>query len=278
MAITKISRTIGPAIRELRVVTFTADEPIAVARLPDATVSLLFRARPDGGGDVAVLGPLTRATYKRAGGLAFTVRVILAPHAARAVVGVPLDQLTDRVIALDVLWGSAGRRLRDRLAGASPPLAARELVDAVLGHGPQRVRATDVLVDRARSLLDAGQPVAQIARTLDVNERTLRRAFTDRIGLSPKRYARIARLQHVLAHAHRGVEWARLAARLGYFDQAHMVNDFRDLVEITPDAFDPARPWPTASSSSTASIGECGGPRPGPRHRGSGVRRSTTGG
>jgi len=268
MAITNVSRITGPALRELRVVTFTADERIAVARLPDATVSLLFRARPDGDGDLTVLGPLTRATFKRAGGLAYTVRAILAPHVARAVVGVPLDELTDRVVAVDALWGSAGEILRDRLAGASAELAARELAAAIIARGPKRTRATDILVSRARTLLDAGQPVARIARTLDVNERTLRRAFTDRVGLSPKRYARIARLQQVLAHARRGVNWARLAARLGYFDQAHLVNDFRDLVTITPDAFDHARPWPTAAGSSAAAIDECGGPRPGVRGAG----------
>jgi len=247
MAITHVSTAAGPAFRELRVVAFERDEPIAVARLPDATVSVMFRARRDGRGDLCVLGPLTRARYKQAGGVAFTVRAVLSPDVARAVVGVPLGELTDRVVSLEALWGRAATALRDRIAEASSELAARELVAAVIARAPRRPRATDALVARARTLLDGGQPVARIAHVLDVNERTLRRAFVDRTGLSPKRYARIARLQRVLALARGGhVDWARLARELGYFDQAHLVNDFRDLVAATPDAFGRARLAPRA--------------------------------
>jgi len=255
MAITHVSRIAGPALRELRVVTFAAAEPITVARLPDATVSLLFRARPGGGGDLSVLGPLTRARYKQASGVAFTVRAVLSPAVARAVVGVPLGELTDRIVSLDAVWGRAATALRDRLANIPCELVARELAAAVIARVPRRPRATDTLVARARTLLDGGESVARIARGLGVNERTLRRAFVDRTGLSPKRYARIARLQRVLARTRGGgVAWARLARELGYFDQAHLVNDFRELVAATPEAFRHARPWPSAP---TDVVGRC---------------------
>lgn len=233
------------ALREVRTIAFADGEVIAVTRLPDPSVSLMFRALRGGGGDLSVLGPLNRARFKRAGGVAFTVRAVLAPHAARAVVGVPLHELADRVIAVDALWGRSGAALRDRLVGGTPEAVTRALRETVLARAPAAPRATDAMVARAAALLEAGQPVAAIAHTLDVNERTLRRAFVDRMGLAPKRYARIARFQRVLART-RGraaVDWPRVARELGYFDQAHLVNDFRELVATTPDAFTRARPW-----------------------------------
>lgn len=235
MAITQLAT--GPALRELRVVTFADGALPNVARVPDATVSLIFRARRGGGVDLSVLGPITRARCKRVIALDHSVRAILAPQAARAVLGVPLGELTDRVVALDNVWSRGAGALLDRMASASIDEGARALAAAIAA----RVRpttATDLLVARARALLDAGHAVAHVADELDVTERYLRRAFVDRTGLSPKRYARIARLQHILARLRgRRPDWARLAAELGYFDQAHLVNDFRDLTGSTPDAF-----------------------------------------
>jgi hypothetical protein len=126
------------AIRELRVVRFGDGERRQVARIPDGSVSLLFRAREAGGGDLTVLGPLTQARYKISGALRFTARAVLSPVAARAVLGLPLDALTDRVVPLDELWGRPGRDLRDRMAELAPEAAATALAIAVREHAVQR--------------------------------------------------------------------------------------------------------------------------------------------
>jgi methylphosphotriester-DNA--protein-cysteine methyltransferase len=69
-----------------------------------------------------------------------------------------------------------------------------------------------------------------------VSERHLRNVFREEIGISPKRYARIARIRRVAAKA--GTEsWARLAADHGFYDQAHLVAEFRELLGVTPRAF-----------------------------------------
>ena len=62
-------------------------------------------------------------------------------------------------------------------------------------------------------------------------------------GHSPKRLARIGRMQALLA-ASRGESWARTAAEFGYHDESHMINDVRRLADATPQALlaDRARP------------------------------------
>ena len=83
--------------------------------------------------------------------------------------------------------------------------------------------------------------MAAVADRLGLTERTLRRRFTERVGLSPKRFARVRRLRRLLASipADGVVNWAQTAVVCGYFDQSHMINDFQELTGITPSAYRP---------------------------------------
>lgn len=78
--------------------------------------------------------------------------------------------------------------------------------------------------------------VATAARRLHVSERHLRNLFVDGVGLSPKHFARIDRVRTVLAHA-RARPWADLAADVGYYDQSHLIGEFRRLMGVPPAAF-----------------------------------------
>lgn len=79
--------------------------------------------------------------------------------------------------------------------------------------------------------------VGGLARRLAVSERQLRLLFADGVGVSPKHFARIARVRHVLAHRSPAVPWAQLAAATGYYDQSHLSADFRALMGVPPTSF-----------------------------------------
>jgi AraC-like DNA-binding protein len=149
------------------------------------------------------------------------------------------------VIALDAGDSATGIRLRP---GAFPALfgyTARELIDL-------RVPLGEVLGTRgSRSLLQAAQdaqppdPLAEAAlATGSVRElatesgysvRNLRRRLVAATGHGPKRLARIGRM-HALLRAGRGESWARTAVEHGFYDEAHMANDIRELAGATPHA------------------------------------------
>ena len=57
--------------------------------------------------------------------------------------------------------------------------------------------------------------------------------FRRHVGVSPKQLARVARLQRTLLALH-DVPLAQLASAAGYYDQAHMTNDFSELAGVTP--------------------------------------------
>ena len=80
--------------------------------------------------------------------------------------------------------------------------------------------------------------VADLANAAGVSRQHLTRVFREVIGVSPKRYCRLARFQAGLVHAGAGAggKWAQVAADLGYADQSHMIAEFKELSGLTPEA------------------------------------------
>ncbi|MEO9467395.1 helix-turn-helix transcriptional regulator [Parasphingorhabdus sp.] len=76
----------------------------------------------------------------------------------------------------------------------------------------------------------------QLADFLDISERHLRRRFADLLGCSPKSYARQLRLSSTVIAAENcdQPQWAQLACAAGFTDQAHMINEYKSLLGLTP--------------------------------------------
>jgi AraC-like DNA-binding protein len=72
---------------------------------------------------------------------------------------------------------------------------------------------------------------------LDISERHLSRGFHATFGISPKQYARLARIEKVIAARKSGLGWANVAYACGFTDQAHLIHDFGTIVGGTPAEF-----------------------------------------
>jgi AraC-like DNA-binding protein len=153
----------------------------------------------------------------------------------------PLDETRDELVDLRDLWGRKGADLRDRVLGARTTDEMFGIVErALLDHlGPARER--DSAVTFAVRALELGAPVSQVTAHLDVLPKRFVRRFRDHVGLTPKLFARVRRLQRLLGAvaSTEGVEWAEAAAEHGYYDQSHLVHDFRELTGLTPTEYRP---------------------------------------
>ncbi|ACY16813.1 helix-turn-helix transcriptional regulator [Haliangium ochraceum] len=95
------------------------------------------------------------------------------------------------------------------------------------------------VVHAARALLAPAPPrIAALERELGWSRQHLARLFQGHVGLRPKQFARVARMQRavVLLQRRDGPALAEIALRLGYADQAHMHRDLRQLVGLSPAA------------------------------------------
>lgn len=217
-------------------------------RLPDGRTDLVFRVLEERRrGDLAVAGPRTRALFKSTSGVARAVILQLKPGWAAQLFGVAASALADRTVLLEELWGPAAAELCAELLAAPSPAAAVERIARALArrldeHGARGEPAAARLARRAVRLLEAEEPrVERVAATLGVTARHLRRAFTESVGIAPKDYARSVRLQRAVRLAATAApsahDWARIASAAGYYDQSHLIAEFRDLVGLTPGAF-----------------------------------------
>jgi AraC-like DNA-binding protein len=110
----------------------------------------------------------------------------------------------------------------------------RTSVEKIL-PGPE----TGLWVVAAAGALSRGVRVSEVSDRLGLLPRTLRRRFTAQVGLTPKRFARVQRLQRLVRglDGQARVDWATTAARHGYCDQAHLADEFRELVGVTPAGY-----------------------------------------
>jgi AraC-like DNA-binding protein len=228
---------------DVRVAAPAAGGALRVEWLPDGRTRLVFRVLEEGRrGDLSVAGPRTRALFKNAPGVVRSVVLPFKPGWSAPLLGVAASALTDQIVSLQDLWGLAGAELRhDLLAAPGLPDVLDRLAHAFAARTRQTFESTSArLARRAVRLLEGGEVrVESVAERLGVTARHLRRAFTESVGIGPKEFARTVRLQRAVrtAEATTSNDWVQIAADAGYYDQSHLIADFRELVGLTPGAF-----------------------------------------
>lgn len=174
------------------------------------------------------------------------------PGAAAGFLGVPPGVLMDSHVALEDLWRHSALELRERLCTAQRPRELFRILEhalkqrLLLGHGGPR----DAVAFAARALELPRSDVGQVTKTLGLSRRRLIQIFTEDVGMTPKRYARVRRFQRSLAVAETRptLRWASVALECGYFDQAHLCREWAELTGLAPSQFIAARQHPVKSN------------------------------
>ena len=166
--------------------------------------------------------------------------VRLKPAGAHALLARPLSDISGWTLDLGDLFGGAAAELADRCADARSVeerfLRAAAWIEARAARGPAAAAVDWMVAHIERS--GGTVPIAALRERTGLSKTRLAEGFRDRIGLSPKVYARIFRFQRLLALLHAGPpSLAEAALETGYYDQPHMTADFRELTGLTPRAF-----------------------------------------
>ncbi len=162
-----------------------------------------------------------------------------------------IDYSAFEVSARDALHVPSLRDALSHAIGQSAPFdACVEILNTRLQSPVTMSMTLDPRVTKAvRLIREFGGVVAQdaMAREIGTTPRTLQRLFASHVGISPKLLARITRFQRVFrAWQQAPHSLARVAMDCGYFDQSHLVRDFRDFAGEAPAAFLAAQPEFTA--------------------------------
>ena len=133
------------------------------------------------------------------------------------------------------------QRLRDLHAHTADP---NELLRCVERFLESRLCAASRVqpIHQAAFELHRSHGVTELCRLVRESGHSVRqfnRAFLQQIGMTPKRYARVARFGYAmrLKLERPLLTWTDVSQQAGYYDQNHMVKDFRSLVGEVPSAY-----------------------------------------
>jgi AraC-like DNA-binding protein len=226
--------------------------------LPDACADIVLD-----GGRLLVAGPATEVVDVPDTPGQHRVGVRFRVGSAGAALGLPASELLNQGVLLEELWGRAGRRLEQRVAGAATP---EEAVVALARGVAERLPAPgdgDPLVRQAAlALVRGGFSLRDTGRLVGLGERQLRRRFERAVGYGPATLVRIQRFQRFLALAERDPAGglARLAFESGYADQAHLTRECQRLAGRSPGTL--LRDGSTAAGEKSVSFDPIGAAAP----------------
>jgi AraC-like DNA-binding protein len=166
----------------------------------------------------------------------FTIQ--FQPSGFHRLFGVPMPELTDRALEARSVLGPSFCELERRLADAPSfnervQLAANFLLDQGVGRCKP-----DIVARLANDVLESwgALPLREAVERSGLSLRQLERRFRETVGIAPRRYARIVRF-HAASEAKARLNeraWTDIAHDLGYYDQMHMVHDFRIFAGESP--------------------------------------------
>ncbi|WP_223785938.1 AraC family transcriptional regulator [Myxococcus sp. AS-1-15] len=220
------------------------DHDVRGLLIPRPEVHLVVRFGPAArrGLDAHAMGGMQRVRRKQIhhGQRTVTARLHLGAH--EAVLGVPASALAGSIVALEDLWGdAAARRLFERLGDTDDTAQAADILERAIA---ERLARTNGRRAHPRLALDAAErlssgTVNDVAGDIGVSDRHLRRVFRETVGVGPKAFARLVRFHRALRAASEDehAPWADIAADAGYYDQAHLIAEFRAFTGLTPQGF-----------------------------------------
>jgi AraC-like DNA-binding protein len=164
------------------------------------------------------------------------------PGAFRPLLGGPVLDLVDRTVPAADLFGPAVIEVQRPLLGGTEVRQVAEMARIAEDFLRDLLPEPDLVAGEVAGIVaritDAPSlfRVDDLAAELGLSMRSLQRLFAEYVGASPKWVLRRARLHEAAARAEQedGMDWAALAADLGYSDQAHLTRDFTAAVGVPP--------------------------------------------
>ena len=188
-------------------------------------------------------GQYSIVTNRHVGRDFMVFQVQFQPGALFRLTGIPSHELTNTFVDAEAVFSAEISRVNERLSYTRHYTEMIPIVEEFLQY----------LVNRAKQ--KAWRPIDRVSRfllqhpntvSLDwladqacLSQRQFYRQFVEREGVSPKMYARIARFENAmkLKNARPSLDWLSVALELGYYDYQHLVRDFKEFTQRTPNGF-----------------------------------------
>jgi AraC-like DNA-binding protein len=167
--------------------------------------------------------------------------VMFRPVGVRAFFDLPIDRLAGLRLSAGDLEDADLAALENSLTSTEDDAACIMLIERFLLRRLSRVEGHAIpRVEAALKLINSGETnVAALADVACLGRKQFGRVFAAHVGAHPKEFSRTVRFQRALhtLETNPSIGWAALAADCGYFDQAHMIREFREFSGYTPTEY-----------------------------------------
>ena len=172
---------------------------------------------------------------------AASMGVVFRPAVAGPLLGMAAHEFARSHAPLAAAWGPLGAAFRDSLREAGTADARFALAERWLTPLAERTRRSAAITFAVERIArtNGGCAVSQLAADVGWSERHFSTVFSREVGLGPKQFGRVRRFQALLALLERQqrTTWADAAAACGYFDQSHLVREFRAISGCSPNEY-----------------------------------------
>lgn len=175
-------------------------------------------------------------------GASHLISIRFRPGGAHALFGMPIEEINNRVVDLDLVLGNAIEELHTRLGLANDFRSRVKIIETWLLQKLNPHEYEHRLVNQAIATLwrsGSGKPIAELCEELGLSNKHMITIFRRLVGFPPKSVARIMRFRKLIdaVKFERDVDWARLAQNFSYYDQSHLIREFRKLSGVTPEGY-----------------------------------------
>lgn len=188
---------------------------------------------------VIVVGPQTKRLTITMGYHHLVIKVGFQPGGLYRLLGIPMQELlrTESFDASELL-GNEIKNVNEQLSAASSFAAMIMIIESYLLN-KIRIVKQQLPIDFVLPLIirEGGlMNIDSLAKMACLSGRQFERVFKDRVGLSPKFFSRLVRFANawLLKESSPTLTWIDIAHQCGYYDQMHMIRDFKEFTDTKP--------------------------------------------
>jgi AraC-like DNA-binding protein len=204
-------------------------------------------------------GPYSRSFYIDPSESTAVIGVLFRPGSASMFFPVAAHELHNLDIALSDFNPGEADRLLNEVCSARGELAQFLLLERYLSRKLNTAAAIHPAVSYAIEQLsrDDGGRIRQLQLATGLSHTRFIQLFHEYVGLTPKLFFRVRRFKTLLDRIEKGipVNWSEAATDGGYFDQAHLIRDFRAFAGLTPLEYTRTMPYANRTTPKTAAMG-----------------------
>jgi AraC-like DNA-binding protein len=171
------------------------------------------------------------------------IAYFLKPFALLSLFGVVANELTDKIIDLNLISPQITTELQEKLLNAGGVCDMLNMMDNYIAKLSLNQRYDHGIVKYATGKIVASpqkEVLLQLQKEMNITERTLQRAFEKNVGISPNLYRRICQFNSAfqqLNTTRNSQKLTDLAFQYGYADQSHFIRAFKEFTNLTPTEY-----------------------------------------